>query len=157
MLPGTTQKLEYMTQRFKDLGRSVDYLETRADIDKNKLAYLGVSMGSAEGVIYAALLQDKLKAVVFLDGGFFLYRPPSGGDQADFASRLKKPVLMVNGRYDYVFSLGRAQLPLFQMLGSPADDKRHVVLDAPHDVTERRPQLIQNVLDWLDNYLGRVD
>jgi serine/threonine protein kinase/dienelactone hydrolase len=157
VLPGTTQELEYMTQRFKDLGRSVDYLETRADIDKNKLAYLGVSMGSAEGVIYAALLQDKLKAVVFLDGGFFLYRPPSGGDQADFASRLKKPVLMVNGRYDYVFSLGRAQLPLFQMLGSPADDKRHVVLDAPHDVTERRPQLIQNVLGWLDKYLGRVD
>lgn len=157
VLPGTSQKLEYMTQRFKDLGRSVDYLETRADIDKNKLAYLGVSMGSAEGVIYAALLQDKLKAVVFLDGGFFLYRPPSGADQADFAPRLKKPVLMVNGRDDYVFSLGRTQLPLFQMLGSPADDKRHVVLDTPHDVTEQRPQLIQNVLGWLDKYLGRVD
>ena len=103
------------------------------------------------------MIQDKLKAVVFLDGVFFLYRPPSGGDQADFAPRLKKPVLMVNGRYDYVFSLGRAQLPLFQMLGAPADDKRHVVLDTPHDVTERRPQLIQNVLGWLDKYLGRVD
>ena len=157
VLPGTSERLEYMTRRFKDLGRSIDYLETRNDIDKNRLAYLGVSMGSAEGVIYTALLQDKLKAVVFLDGGFFLYQPPNGGDQADFAPRLKRPVLMVNGRYDYVFSLERAQLPLFQMLGSPAEDKRHVVLDSPHDVTERRPQLIQNVLDWLDKYLGRVD
>jgi len=46
-------------------------LETRADIDKNKLAYLGVSMGSAEGVIYASLLLDRLKAVVFEDGGYF--------------------------------------------------------------------------------------
>ena len=157
VLPGTSHELEYLTQRFKDLGRSVDYLETRTDIDKNKLAYLGVSMGSAEGVIFTALLQDRLKAVVFLDGGFFLYQPPMGGDQADFAPRLKKPVLMVNGRYDYVFSLGRAQTPLFQMLGSPTDDKRHVVLDTPHDVTDRRAELIQNVLAWLDKYLGRVD
>jgi hypothetical protein len=36
--------------------------------------------------------------VVFLDGGYFLYPPPAGGDQADFATRLKKPVMMVNGR-----------------------------------------------------------
>ncbi|HXM25327.1 MAG TPA: bifunctional serine/threonine-protein kinase/formylglycine-generating enzyme family protein, partial [Chthoniobacterales bacterium] len=50
VLPGTTQELEYWTQHYKDLARSVDYLETRADIDKNKLAYLGVSMGAAEGV-----------------------------------------------------------------------------------------------------------
>ncbi len=157
VLPGTTQELEYWTQHYKDLARSVDYLETRADIDKNKLAYLGVSMGAAEGVIYAALLQEKLKAVVFLDGGFFLYQPPRGVDQADFAPRLKKPVLMVNGRYDYVFSRDKAQLPLFRMIGSQMNDKRHVELDAPHDVTERRGELIQNVLTWLDKYLGRVD
>jgi hypothetical protein len=29
------------------------------------------------------------------------------GDQADFTPRLKKPVLMVNGRYDYVHRLQR--------------------------------------------------
>ncbi len=133
VLPGTTQELEYWTQHYKDLARSVDYLETRADIDKNKLAYLGVSMGAAEGVIYAALLQEKLKAVVFLDGGFFLYQPPRGVDQADFAPRLKKPVLMVNGRYDYVFSRDKAQLPLFRMIGSQMNDKRHVELDARVD------------------------
>jgi hypothetical protein len=36
ILPGTSQELEYLTQRFKDLGRSVDYLKTRTDIDKNE-------------------------------------------------------------------------------------------------------------------------
>ena len=157
VLPGTTQDLEYMTQRYKDLARSIDYLETRSDIDRNKLAYLGVSMGSAEGVIYTTLAQDRLKAVIFLDGGYFLYTPPPGGDQADFAPRLKKPVMMVNGRFDYVFSVDTAQDPLFKMLGTPAADKRHVQFDTPHDVTERRPELIQNVLAWLDKYLGRVD
>ena len=157
VLPGTSQDLQYLTERSKDVGRSLDYLDTRSDIDKNKLAYLGVSMGAAEGVIFATFVQDRLKAVVFLDGGYFLYTPPTGGDQADFAPRLKKPVLMVNGRYDYVFSAENAQIPLFQMLGAPAADKRHIELETPHDVTDRRAELVQSVLGWLDKYLGRVD
>jgi eukaryotic-like serine/threonine-protein kinase len=155
--PGSAQDLSYMTQRSKDLGRSLDYLASRADIDKDKLAYLGVSMGSAEGVIYATVQQDRLKTVVLLDGGYFLYTPPKGGDQVDFAPRLKKPVLMVNGRYDYAFSLEKSQIPLFHGLGTQAPDKQHVIFDTPHDVTERRPELIQNVVGWFDKYLGRID
>jgi hypothetical protein len=50
-----------------------------------------------------------------------------------------------------------AQDPLFKMLGTPPADKRHVEFDTPHDVTERRAELIQSVLGWLDKYLGRVD
>jgi dienelactone hydrolase len=154
---GAAQTLAYLTERSKDLGRSLDYLQTRPDIDMHKLAYLGVSMGSAEGVIYSTIAQDRFKTVIFLDGGYFLDQPPMGGDQADFAPRLKKPVLMVNGRDDYVFSLEKSQKPFFQMLGSPAAEKRHVVLDTPHDVTERRAELVKEVLDWLDKYLGRVE
>ena len=154
---GAAQELAYFTERSKDLGRSLDYLETRRDIDAKKIAFLGVSMGTAEGVIYATIAQDRLKAVVFLDGGYFMDLPPRGGDQVDFAPRLKKPVLMVNGAEDYVFPLRESQTPLFEMLGSPAADKKHVVLDTPHDVTERRPELVQAVLGWLDQYLGRID
>jgi serine/threonine protein kinase/dienelactone hydrolase len=157
VLPGSSSDLEYLTQHAKDVGRSLDYLATRPDIDNDKLAYLGDSMGSAEGVIYVALFQDRLKTAVFLDGGYFLYHPPIGGDQADFAPRLKKPVLMVNGRYDYVFGVEKAQDPFFRMLGTPEADKRHVLLDTPHDVTNRRPELLKEVLAWLDKYLGRVN
>jgi serine/threonine protein kinase len=157
VLPGSSNGTELRTQQFKDLGRSVDYLETRPDIDKSKLTYLGDSMGSAEGVVYATLLQDKLKTVIFLDGGFFLDSAPAGGDQVDFAPRLTRPVLMVNGRYDYTFSLKKSQEPLFRMLGSPAADKRHVVLESPHDVTAQRSELVKEVLAWLDKYLGHVE
>ena len=155
--PGSAQELSYMTQRSKDVGRALDYLGTRADIDNDKLAYLGVSMGAAEGVIYATVNQDRLKAAVFLDGGYFLYSPPKGGDQIDFAPRLKKPVLMVNGRYDYAFSPEKSQIPMFEALGSPAQDKQRIAFDTPHDVTDRRPELIQAVVAWLDKYLGRID
>jgi serine/threonine protein kinase/dienelactone hydrolase len=156
-LPGGAQNIELTTEWYKDAARSLDYLATRPDIDSGRLAYLGVSMGSAEGVIATELLQDRLRTAIFLDGGYFLDTPPAGGDQADFAPRMKKPVLMVNGRYDFTFSLDKAQNPLFAQLGTPEEDKRHVLLDTPHDVTDQRPQLVKAVLDWLDHYLGRVN
>jgi serine/threonine protein kinase/formylglycine-generating enzyme required for sulfatase activity len=156
-LPRGSQAIQLTTDRYKDAARSLDYLATRPDIDSSRLAYLGVSMGSAEGLIYTTLLQDRLKTAVFLDGGYFLDPPPPGGDQADFAPRMKKPVLMVNGRYDYTFSLELSQNPMFTMLGTPKEDKQHIVLETPHDVTEQRPQLVKAVLDWLDRYLGPVN
>jgi formylglycine-generating enzyme required for sulfatase activity len=156
-MPGGSQNIELTTDWYKDASRSLDYLATRGDIDNSRLAYLGVSMGSASGVIITALMQDRLKTAIFLDGGYFLDPPPPGGDQADFAPRMKKPVLMVNGRYDYTFSVENAQNPLFNMLGTPAQDKKHVLLDTPHDVTEDRPHLVRAVLDWLDQYMGRVN
>ena len=118
---------------------------------------MGVSLGSAEGVILATLLQDKLRTAIFLDGGFLLQKFPPGVDQVDFATRLKMPVLMVNGRYDFSFSPDRSQNPLFAMLGTPASDKRHVLMESPHDVTVKRDQLVREVLAWLDKYLGPVD
>lgn len=155
-LPNATQNIDLTTEWYKDAARSLDYLATRADIDSNKLAYLGVSMGSADGLIITTLMQDRLKTAIFLDGGYFLETPPPGGSQADFAPRMKKPVLMVNGMHDFTFSVEMSQNPMFAMLGTPAQDKRHIILDTPHDVTEQRPQLVKAVLDWLDKYLGRV-
>lgn len=53
----------------KDLGRSIDYLETRKDIDPSKLAYLGISMGAEIAPVLLAL-EDRIKVAVLLSGGF---------------------------------------------------------------------------------------
>jgi dienelactone hydrolase len=156
-VPGPTLVREITVAWSKDLGRAIDYLETRRDIDKNRIGYLGVSMGTAYGVILAAL-ESRMKAVVFLDGGFFQTQDPLPGmDQVDFAPRLTQPVLMINGRYDATFPLDNAQLPLFRMLGTPVAHKRHVVFETAHDVRMQRPDLVREVLAWYDKYLGRVD
>ena len=155
-LPGGSQPLQLSCDWYKDAARSLDYLATREDIDSGRFSYLGVSMGSASGIILSTLLQDRLRTAIFLDGGYFLDPPPPGGDQADFAPRMRKPVLMVNGRYDFTFGLETAQKPLFNMLGTAPADKRHIVLDTPHNVDEQRPILMRAVLDWLDEYVGRV-
>ncbi len=149
----TASGREAVIQQSKDLGRSIDYLETRADIDRNKIGYLGVSMGAALGVIYTAV-EDRLKAVILLDGGFFEDKALPGADQADFVPRIKAPVLMISGKYDWIF-LGKEAL--FRMLGTPAADKKAVTFDTAHDVSEQRADLVREVTAWLDRYLGRVN
>jgi len=145
-----------LIENSKEVGRSVDYLETRPEIDKNKIAYLGVSQGTAQGLIYATL-EDRFKAIVFLDGGFFLFPVTPAFDQVNFAPRMKKPVLMINGRYDFTFSPERSQEPMFRLLGTPEAQKRRVVFDTPHDISQNRQELSREVLAWLDKYLGRVN
>ena len=51
--------------------------------------------------------------------------------------------------------LGRYQI--VELLGTPSADKKHVVLEASHDVTTERTALVHEVLAWLDKYLGRVE
>lgn len=41
-------------------------------------------------------------------------------------------VLMRNGRYDYNTPLASAQTPLYELLGSPKEQKKHVLYDAGH-------------------------
>ena len=63
--PDASQSIQLTTDQYKDTARSVDYLNTRPDIDSSRLAYLGVSMGAAQGVINATLLQSRLKTAIF--------------------------------------------------------------------------------------------
>ena len=153
---GSSAALQLIVRRSKEVRRSVDYLITRPEIDSSRLAYLGVSMGSAYGVIFTAL-ENRFRALVFLDGGLFLLPPARGADQVDFAPHVTKPVLMINGKYDFAFSPNRSQVPLMHMLGTPEADQRRVVLDTPHDVSQQKDALSKEVLAWLDKYLGRIN
>jgi dienelactone hydrolase len=144
---------ETLFQDSKDIGRSIDYLETRTDIDRNRIAYMGVSMGAALGVNFAAV-EDRIKTVIMLDGGFYNEKPLPGTDQVDFAPRLKAPVLLIAGRFDWIF-LGKDAL--LRMLGARAEDKKVVLLDTAHDVSEKRADMVREVVGWLDKYLGKVN
>jgi pimeloyl-ACP methyl ester carboxylesterase len=136
----------------KDLGRSIDYLETRPEIDRGMLAYYGVSLGAAQGPRLMAV-EDRFRTGVLMQGGFFERVPPEV-DPLHFAPRVKIPTLMINGRDDFLFPLEGSQRPLFRLLGTPEKDKRHVLFNAGHDIFN--PGVIRIILDWLDRYLGPV-
>jgi dienelactone hydrolase len=137
----------------KDVGRSVDYLETRKDIDAGRLAYMGLSWGGAVAPIVLAV-EDRFKAAVLMSGGLEFQRALPEADQINFVTRVKLPVLMLNGRYDHFFPVESSQLPLFRLLGTPEKDKKHVIYETGHAVP--RKEFIRETLDWLDRYLGPV-
>lgn len=143
-----------MFQWRQDLGRLLDVLAARGDIDMNRIAYYGNSFGSSTMLPLLAL-EERFKTAVLIDAGF-TYRPlPAEADAVNYVGHVTMPVIMLNGRHDYIFPLETAQLPLLTRLASPADQKRHVVFDAGHS-DHPRGETIREVLGWLDRYLGPV-
>ena len=138
-----------------DLGRSIDYLETRRDIDSRKLGFYGISSGASHGVRLIAV-DARFKAAVLSSGGL-QQNQPAEVDSWNFAPRVHVPVLMVNGRDDFLFPVDTNQKPLFQALGIREPEKKHILYDGGHSNLVTRPDLIGEVLDWFDRYLGPVE
>jgi pimeloyl-ACP methyl ester carboxylesterase len=95
-----------------------------------------------------------VKAAVLYVAGLKLQYSLPEADPLHYAPRVRIPVLMMNGRYDFFFPLETSQIPLFRLLGTPPDRKRHVVSDGSHFVP--RAMLVPEVIDWFDRWLGPV-
>jgi predicted Ser/Thr protein kinase/dienelactone hydrolase len=152
--PGPNDRRDLVVQWAKDLGRSIDYLETRKDIDSGSLAYYGFSLGAVYGPVLTAL-EGRLKASIWLGGGFPMWKQPPEIDAINFAPRVRVPVLMVNGRQDFIRPVEISQVPLFRLVGTPEKDKRHALFEGGH-LPPTLQGVIKEILDWLDRYLGPV-
>lgn len=137
----------------KDLRRSIDYLETRPDIDTKHLAYLGLSWGAALGPTMCAM-EPRLKTAIFVSGGFGFQRSLPEVDTINFAPRMKQPVLLLNARYDHFFPVESSQVPFVRMIGTPDADKKYIVYDTGHAIP--RLDVARESLAWLDRYFGPV-
>jgi formylglycine-generating enzyme required for sulfatase activity/dienelactone hydrolase len=137
----------------KDLRRTIDYLETRPDIDSSRVAYYGLSWGGYLGGLMPAV-EPRIKAVVLLVAGLEHQQGLPEVEPINFLPRITQPVLMLNGQYDHYFPVESSQRPMFRLLGTPPDRKRLVISEGGHFVP--RPQLVKETLDWLDRYLGPV-
>ena len=141
-------------QRGQDVRRTIDYLETRADIDRSRIAFYGLSLGAQLAPVYLAI-EPRLRTGVLLSGGFETWVVPPETDPVNFVTRVKQPVLMVNGREDFDLPYESAQVPMFKMLGTADADKRHVVFEGGH-IPPRPNEVFKEILDWLDRYMGPV-
>jgi dipeptidyl aminopeptidase/acylaminoacyl peptidase len=81
---GALEYRDRVIQWSKDLGRSIDYAETRSDLDSQRLAFYGFSRGAMLGPILTAV-EPRLKASVLLCGGLGPRPPPAEIDPINFA------------------------------------------------------------------------
>ena len=150
---GTIAYREVTIQQAKDLRRAVDYLETRQDIDHNRIAYYAVSWGADLGSIMLAV-ENRLKAAVLVSGGCDTEKELPEADPMNFAPHVTIPTLMMNGKYDFTDPLDTCQEPIFRALGTSPHDKHHIIFDSGHAVPDVAK--MKETLDWLDRYLGPV-
>jgi pimeloyl-ACP methyl ester carboxylesterase len=95
------------------------------------------------------------RASVLMVGGFRAWeRVRAEVDEINYVTRLKIPVLMLNGRYDAIYPFDATVKPLFDLLGTPAEHKRLKLYETDHFVP--RNELIKETMAWLDQYLGPV-
>ncbi|HJR58308.1 MAG TPA: protein kinase [Vicinamibacterales bacterium] len=150
--PSQTGIRDMQVEWAKDFFRAVDYLETRPEIDKARLAYYSLSMGAFFGPIPVGL-EPRIKVAVFASGGL-RYNIAPEIQPANFAPHVKVPVLVVHGKDD--FGVPEADQRRFvEILGTPASDKSHKVLEGGHVPQDIRG-LFREVLNFLDKYLGTV-
>ena len=144
---------EHVVQWQREVSRTLDYLATRSDIDTARVGYLGFSWGGRlAGVVLA--IEPRFKAAVLNVAGLNFRSAQPEVDDINYMPRVQTPVLMLNGLHDNTFPLETAARPMFDLLGTPLEHKRHVIADGVHYVP--RTTLIRETLGWLDRYLGPV-
>ena len=153
-IPSQSHKYtECLVKWVKDFSRSIDYLETREDIDNTRLGYLGDSWGGRMGAIIPAI-EDRLKLAVLIRAGF-----PTGisfpeADVINYAPHVELPILMLNGKYDAIYPYDYSVKPMFDMFGTDEKDKVQMLYNTDHFIPKN--EMIKEVLNWLDKYFGPV-
>ena len=138
-------------QLVNDFRRTIDYLETREDIDQARLGYYGYSAGAAIAPLILALESRMRAAVVYVAGLVASPRPETA--PSIFLPRVDVPLRMFSGELDHSVPLETRAKPFFDLLGT--EHKDHVIAPGGHFVP--RHVLIRGTLDWLDEYLGPVN
>jgi dienelactone hydrolase len=150
--PNSYQFAEMLIRQVKDLKRSIDYLESRKDVDKGRLAYYGMSWGAALGALIPAV-EDRFKTSILLGGALDGLNRPEVRD-LNYVRHVKLPTLMLNGRYDTLNSYETRAKPMFDLLGTPPGHKVMKLYETDH--IPPRNEYVKELLAWLDRYLGPV-
>ena len=131
-----------------DTHRTIDYLETRDEIDPNNIFYLGMSYGSI-ATTHVMLFEPRFNASLLYVGGAGFWAPPLS-DGINLFPRMTTPTLMLNGEQDYIVPVLMAQ-SMYNFLGTPEEDKRLIFYPSGHWPLPRN-QMINESLIWLDKY-----
>jgi dipeptidyl aminopeptidase/acylaminoacyl peptidase len=148
---------DWTVRMAKDLSRSLDYLETRDDIDHSRIAYYGYSFGSILGPIMLAV-EGRIKTGIFVHGGVIPVDLPRSFDMVLYAQRVKSSVLMINGAEDVFFPVKMGQTPMYELLKKSNEQTKHELYPGGHGAFGLfYEQIREDVLDWLDRHLGPVN
>ena len=130
-----------------DTSRTIDFLGSREEFNSN-IYYVGMSYGGLY-TTHVLLFEKRFKAAVLYVGGLTPNIPPMS-DGKNHVPRMKLPVLMLNGKQDYLVPES-APKSMYAALGTPEEDKKLIFYDSGHWPLPRN-QMIRETLSWLEKY-----
>ena len=131
-----------------DTSKTIDYLQTRQDIDDKNLFYLGMSYG-AIFTTHTLLFEDRYKGALLYVGGASPSVPPLS-DGNNHLPRIKTPFLMLNGEDDYLVPKSMA-MALYNFSGTAEKDKKIVFYNSGHWPLPRN-QMIKESLAFIEDH-----
>ena len=149
---GTAEYRDNAIYTVKDFRRTIDYLETRSDIDREAIGFFGYSWGGVNGPV--ALAQEPRVRVAIVQIGLLPQMAATPEvDPVNALPRVRIPFLLFSGEFDPMVPAENARR-YFELIGTPPARKRQVMAVGGHFIP--RDLLIAETLDWLDDHLGRV-
>lgn len=159
----TMMSAEQVMHYCGDYCRAVDYLESRKDVDKNRLGYVGISWGAITGITYVAY-DPRIKAIgSMVGGGDFLQlfskkaaekvalEGSKSGDPVYHVARIApRPLLFINVTKDQLILR-----PWAESLHKAAGEGKKVVwLETDHYFKGLdRAAICNSVIDFMDKEL----
>lgn len=167
----TKQDRVEQVQLMKDLQRAVDVLRAQPNVDKDRIAYVGVSYGGAMGAQFAAIEHRIKAAALVVANGGWVTRHTQAGDLPFMASlscatrvawfremipiepirfigfAKGTPLLLQNGRMDEAVLQADAQV----LHDAAPEPKKTFWYNAGHNLTQ---QAVFDRHDWLVQQIG---
>ena len=142
-----------MVRHATELRLGLDYLETRDDIDMDRLAYIGQSFGAGSRSVFAAV-DDRWRAVIFVGAGIDERLQPTVPEalNVNFLPYVTVPKLVINGRQDEEHPWLTRGLPFWELLTEP----RELVLDEDEGHIPSLEVRTPAINDFLDRQFGPV-
>lgn len=147
--PASVEMRDLGVEWAAEYSRGIEYLETREDIDLERIGHIGFSAGGS-GLLFPAL-EERYKSIMLVSSGIPDYiharLPETNG--INFVPYYKAPVLMINGRFDEIYAIETNARPLFSLLPHP---KKLEIVDSGH--VPPLEMSIPIMRAWLDETLG---
>lgn len=152
---------EIVSQTVFDLRRAVDFIETRKELDANRIGFFGISLGGVTGTIFCGVEKRVKVPVIVLAGGqlnLMYGKKALSAETKDFTSIIEpnnyvrqispRPLLMLNAENDDIIPPMMSKL-LYKKAKKP---KKIIWYPATHH-TIPIEEVYQDGISWFDEYL----
>jgi dienelactone hydrolase len=141
---------EHVIAWSKDFSRSVDYLETRDDVEMSNLVFFGASWGAALAPVMIAT-EPRIKIGVLVAGGLMHQPTQPEVDPFNFLPRVEVPTLMITMPTDFFYPYDVSQKPMYDNLG--AEIKKHFLVEDGRGHAPPMHIVVRETLNWIDEHL----